>query len=155
MFLDLLAAPVPLRSPMPASFRLIRFYRHVFLWVLQGWLAMFFIGAAAAKLSQPLEILSHLLEWPARMDAGLVQAIGWAELTLAIMMLAPLVSWRLFRPVLLTGAAGLMAEALLMGAYHALQAHWSLAFTNLVLTAMAAAILISRRASAERMEARS
>ena len=155
MFLDLLAAPVPLRSPVPASFRLIRFYRHVFLWVLQGWLAMFFIGAAAAKLSQPLEILSHLLEWPARLDAVLVQTVGWAELALAIMLLAPVVSWRLFRPVLLIGAAGLMAETLLMGAYHALHTHWSLAFTNLVLVVMAATVLIGRRASAERMEARS
>lgn len=144
----------PLRSPMPASVRLIRFYRHLFLWVLQGWLAMFYIGAAAAKLSQPRETLSYLLEWPARVDPALVQAIGWGELALAIAVLAPLASWRIFRPVLLIGAAGLLAEAFTMGAYHAFEGHWSLAAVNLVLAAMASTILIGRRALAERMEAR-
>lgn len=155
MYFDLWPADAaPLRSSMPASVRLIRFYRHVFLWVLQGWLAMFYVGAAAAKLSQPLETLSYLLEWPARVEAPLVQAVGWGELALAIAVLAPLVSWRIFRPVLLIGAVGLLAEALVMGAYHAFEAHWSLAIVNLMLAAMAATVLLGRRPTAERMETR-
>lgn len=126
MFFDLPAAgPAPLRYSMPASTRLIRFYRHLFLWVLQGWLAMFYIGAAAAKLSQPLDSLSYLLEWPSRVDPAVVQAIGWGEMALAIAMLSPLASWRIFRPVLLIGAAGLLAEALLMGGWHAVETQWS------------------------------
>ena len=144
----------PQRSPMPASVRLIRFYRHVFLWVLQGWLAMFYAGAAVAKLSQPLDTLSYLLEWPARVDPVLVQAVGWGELALAIAVLAPLASWRVFRPVLLIGAAGLLAEAVVMGVYHAIGAHWSLAVVNLVLASAAATVLFGRRAAAERMDAR-
>lgn len=154
MFLDLWAAPAPPRSPMPASARLIRFYRHLFLWVLQGWLAMFFIGAAAAKLSQPLDTLSYLLVWPERVGPGLVQVVGWGELALAVAVLAPLASWRIFRPALLIGAAGLLAQALLMGAWHAVEGHWSLAAVNVVLVAMAVTILIGRRAQAERVELR-
>jgi hypothetical protein len=155
MYFDLWPADAaPLRSPMPTSVRLIRFYRHVFLWVLQGWLAMFFIGAAAAKLSQPLETLSYLLKWPARVEPTLVQAIGWGEAALAIAILAPLASWRVFRPILLIGAGAVLAETLIMGAYHALQAHWSLAAVNLVLAVMAATVLVGRRAAVERMETR-
>lgn len=144
----------PLRSPMPASVRLIRFYRHVFLWVLQGWLAMFYAGAAVAKLSQPLDTLSYLLEWPARVDPVLVQAVGWGELALAIAVLAPLASWRVFRPVLLIGATGLLVETLVMGVYHAIGTHWSLAVVNFALASAAATVLLGRRAAAERMEPR-
>ena len=155
MYIDLWSAGLaPPRSLMPASVRLIRFYRHLFLWVLQGWMAMFFIGAAAAKLSQPLDTLSYLLEWPARVEPTLVQAIGWGELILAIALLAPLASWRIFRPALLIGAAGLLTEALMMGLYHALAAQWSLAAVNLVLALMALTVLVGRRAGAERLEAR-
>jgi hypothetical protein len=154
MFLDLWAAPAPLRSPMPASARLIRFYRHTFLWVLQGWLAMFYTGAAAAKLSQPLDTLSYLLEWPARVNPGVVQAIGWGELAMAMAMLAPMASWRIFRPALLIGAGALLAEALLMCVWHGLEGHWSLAIVNLVLAAMATTVLIGRQVHAERIEAR-
>lgn len=134
----------PLRSPMPVSTRLSRFYRHVFLWVLQGWLAMFYIGAALAKLSQPGDILSHLLHWPALVDPALVQLIGWTELALAAGMLLPMASWRLFRPVMLLSATGLVWDATIMAGYHAIQGHWSLVVVNVTLLAFAAVVLTGR-----------
>lgn len=143
------ADAAPLQSPAPASARRSWFYRHLFLWVLQAWLAMFYIGAAVAKLSQPPATLSYLLEWPARVDPALVVAAGWGELTLAIAVLTPLATWRIFRPVLLVGAAGLLADALLMGAYHGVERHWSLAAVNLLLAATAFTVLIGRRPAAE------
>ncbi|AQR63594.1 hypothetical protein BZG35_16460 [Brevundimonas sp. LM2] len=139
---------------MPASVRLSRFYRHLFLWVLQGWLAMFYIGAALAKLSQPLDTLSYLLVWPARVDPVLVQAIGWGELAMAIAVLSPLASWRTFRPLLLAAAAALLAEAVVMTVFHALEMQWSLAVANLLLAAMALTVLTGRRPAAERTDHR-
>lgn len=155
MAFDLCSADLaPRRPALPASVRLVRFRRHLFLWVLQVWLAMFFIGAAAAKLTEPLDTLSYLLGWPAVVDPAFVQAVGWVELTLAIAVLAPLASWSIFRPVLLIGAAGLVAETVMMGAYHAYEANWWLATVNVALAAMGAAVLTGRRAAAERIEAR-
>lgn len=144
----------PLRSPMPFSARLARFYRHVFLWVLQGWLAMFYIGAALAKLSQPGDILSHLLHWPSMVDPAVVQVIGWAELALAVGLLMPLASWNVFRPVMRLSAMGLFCDASVMGGYHAIQGHWSLAAVNTVLMVFAATILIGRNVRTESSEAR-
>lgn len=145
MFFDILPTdPVPLRSPMPASARLIRFYRHVFLWVLQGWLAMFYLGAAFAKLSQPHDLLAYLMGWPARVDPGLVQTIGWVELTLAVGVIAPMISWPRFRPLLLVSAAALFADAVLMGGYHGLEGHWTLAAINVGLAVFAAVVLVGR-----------
>jgi hypothetical protein len=133
-----------LRTPMPVSDRLARFHRHVFLWVLQGWLAMFYIGAALAKLSQPGDILSHLLHWPALVDPTAVQMIGWLELALAVGMLTPMASWTMFRTVMRLSVAGLFGDAVLMGGYHAIQGHWSLAIINMVLMVFAVAVLVGR-----------
>ena len=149
MFFDILPTDEgPLRSPMPASTRLIRFYRHVFLWVLQGWLAMFYLGAAFAKLSQPHDLLTYLMGWPAQVDPGLVQTIGWVELVLAIGVIAPMISWPRFRPLLLVSTAVLFANAFLMGGYHAMSGHWTLAMVNAVLAVFAVTVLIGRRPEA-------
>jgi len=146
------AAPRP--TPMHPSVRLTRFYRHLFLWVIQGWLAMFYIGAAAAKLTEPLDALTHLLQWPATVDPALVRAIGWGEAVLASAVLSPLMSWRLFRPLLLTGTAVLLGEAVVMGVWHALERHWTLALVNVVLAALATTVLLGRRPVAECLDAR-
>jgi hypothetical protein len=155
MYFDLWPADEdPLRSLMPASARSARFYRHLLLWVLQGWLAMFYIGAAAAKLTQHRDILSSMLQWPARVDPGFVQLIGWTELGLAIGVLAPLASWPIFRPALLISAAGLFCEAIVMGGYHAIAGQGALAAVNGTLAALAAVVLIGRRFSGDRAETR-
>jgi hypothetical protein len=149
MFFDILPTDQrPLRSPVPASTRLIRFYRHVFLWVLQGWLAMFYLGAALAKLSQPHDLLAYLMGWPARVDPGLVAMVGWLELALAVGLISPLISWRRCRPVLMLGAAGLLCDAFVMGGYHALAGHVGLTLVNVALVVLAATVLIGRHQEA-------
>lgn len=148
------AGESPSRSLMPARTPLIPYYRHLFLWVLQGWLAMFYVGASVAKLSQPPEILSHLLQWPALVDWGVVQLTGWVELAFAVGVLTPLASWSMFRPVLLVSAAGLLCDALAMGAYHAIVGDGGLAVVNGVLAALAVLVLIGRGFSADRTESR-
>ena len=40
-------------------------YRNIALWTLQGWIAMFFIAAGYAKLTEPMTNLINLMGWPA------------------------------------------------------------------------------------------
>ena len=46
------------RTLTPARARLNQSYRNLTLWTLQGWIAMFFIAAGYAKLSEPMENLA-------------------------------------------------------------------------------------------------
>lgn len=139
----------PPRLPVTAATaRLSLLRRHLFLWVLQGWLAMFYIGSAYTKLSQPSEMLALLLGWPAQVDPALVQSVGWLELGLALAVIAPLVSWSWFRTVVCLGAAGLMLNAGVMAVYHAISRDAALAGVNGVLLIMALVVLLGRRTPA-------
>ncbi|MDY6922354.1 MAG: DoxX family protein [Pseudomonadota bacterium] len=142
---QLTASAVPSRTLMSASERTKQFYRHLGLWVLQSWLAMFFIAAAVAKLGQPQDLLNILLDWPERVDPAVVRYVGVAELVLGAGLLAPVISWRWFRPVLLLSAAALLGETLMMGAYHAISGHPGLAVVNACLCSMTIAVLLGRR----------
>jgi len=125
----------------PARSRLAASYRNLTLWTLQGWLAMFFIAAGYAKLSEPMTNLVELMRWPALVEANMVRGLGVAEIVLAVLILAPLVSWKHGRPLLVTAAAGLLALETIMLGVHALGLEGGLALTNLVLIAMTAPVL--------------
>ena len=128
----------------PARSRLAASYRNLTLWTLQGWLAMFFIAAGYAKLSEPLANLVDLMKWPALVAENMVRGLGVAEIVLAVLILAPLVSWKHGRPLLVTAAAGLLALETIMFAVHALGLEFGLALTNVVLIAMTAPVLWMR-----------
>ncbi|KQS54085.1 doxX family protein [Brevundimonas sp. Leaf363] len=129
----------------PAQARLTANYRNLALWTAQGWLAMFFVAAGYAKITEPMVNLVTLLSWPATADVAFVRALGLFEIVLAVGVLTPLASWRLGRPVLLASAAGLLAlEAVMMGV-HLLGADWGLAGVNAVLLALTAPVLWFRR----------
>lgn len=125
----------------PARSRLNASYRNLTLWTLQGWLAMFFIAAGYAKLSEPMSNLVELMRWPALVSENMVRGLGVAEIVLAVLVLAPLVSWKHGRPLLVTAAAGLLALQTIMLGVHALGLEGGLALTNLVLIAMTAPVL--------------
>lgn len=125
----------------PARSRLAASYRNLTLWTLQGWLAMFFVAAGYAKLSEPMANLVELMRWPALAPENMVRGLGVAEIVLAVLILAPLVSWKHGRPLLVTAAAGLLALQTIMLGVHALGLEWGLALTNLVLIAMTAPVL--------------
>ena len=125
----------------PARSRLKASYRNLALWTLQGWLAMFFIAAGYAKLTEPMANLVELMNWPALAAPSMVRGLGIAEIVLAVLMLAPLVSWKHGRPLLVTAAAGLLALETIMLAIHALGLESGLALTNVVLIAMTAPVL--------------
>jgi len=125
----------------PARSRLVASYRNLTLWTLQGWIAMFFIAAGYAKLSEPMANLVDLMKWPALVSDNLVRGLGVAEILLAALILAPLVSWKHGRPLLVTAAAGLLALETIMLGVHALGLEGGLALTNVVLIAMTAPVL--------------
>ena len=128
----------------PARSRLAASYRNLTLWTLQGWLAMFFIAAGYAKLSEPMANLVELMKWPGLVAGNMVRGLGVAEIVLAVLVLAPLVSWKHGRPLLVMAASGLLALETIMFAVHAAGLEFGLALTNLVLIAMTAPVLWMR-----------
>ncbi|MEY4556784.1 MAG: hypothetical protein RL093_1903 [Pseudomonadota bacterium] len=128
----------------PARSRLNASYRNLTLWTLQGWIAMFFIAAGYAKLSEPMANLIDLMRWPALVTPNLVRGLGIAEIILALLVLAPLVSWKHGRPLLVMAASGLLALEVVMLGLHATGMDAGPAVTNLILIAMTVTVLWKR-----------
>lgn len=128
----------------PARARLNQSYRNLTLWTLQGWIAMFFIAAGYAKLSEPMENLVDLMRWPALVAPNMVRGLGIAEIIVAVLVLAPLVSWKQGRPLLVMAASGLLALEVVMLGIHATGMDVAPALTNLVLIAMTLTVLWKR-----------
>ncbi len=128
----------------PARSRLNASYRNLTLWTLQGWIAMFFVAAGYAKLSEPMANLVDLMRWPALVGENMVRGLGLAEIMLAALVLAPLVSWKHGRPLLVMAAGGLLALEVVMLGIHATGMDVGPAMTNLVLIAMTATVLWKR-----------
>lgn len=130
--------------PSGGSRRLSRLYRHLALWVLQSWLAMFYIAAGYVKLTQSQEMLAVLMTWPADASLHTIRIIGWTELIFAIGVVIPLISWPLFYRVMQVACIGLMAEATLMAVYHASGQHLGLALVNAALATMSLVVIMGR-----------
>ncbi|WP_420471312.1 DoxX family protein [Brevundimonas sp. FT23042] len=128
----------------PARARLNASYRNLTLWTLQGWIAMFFVAAGYAKISEPFANLINLMRWPAFAPENFVRGLGVAEMVLAALMLAPVLSWKHGRPLLAVAASGLLALETVMLAVHASGLDAGPAITNLILIAMTAPVLWMR-----------
>ena len=120
-------------------------YLNLTLWTFQGWIAMFFIAAGYAKLTESMENLTVLMHWPAMASVNFVRGLGVVEIVLALMVLSPLVSWRFGRPLLLTASVGLLALQTIMLILHGMELNVGLALTNLFLIAITAPVLWFRR----------
>lgn len=120
-------------------------YLNLTLWTFQGWIAMFFIAAGYAKLTESMENLTVLMHWPAMASVNFVRGLGVVEIVLALMVLAPLVSWRFGRTLLLTASVGLLALQSIMLILHGMELNVGLALTNLFLIAITAPVLWFRR----------
>ena len=139
-------SPASGRPPLSsARARAVAGYRNLALWTLQGWAAMFFFAAGYAKLTEPLNNLVALMNWPALVSEKLVRGVGIVELVLALGMLAPLVSWSFGRWPLLISAAGLIALEAVMLTVHAASLDIGLALTNVALLAITIPVLLGRR----------
>ena len=120
-------------------------YLNLALWTFQGWIAMFFIAAGYAKLTESMENLTVLMHWPAMASVNFVRGLGVVEIVLALMVLSPLVSWRFGRPLLLTASVGLLALQTIMLILHGMELNVGLALTNLFLIAITAPVFWFRR----------
>lgn len=128
----------------PARARLNASYRNLTLWTLQGWLALFFVAAGYAKLTEPMDNLIQLMRWPDFVAPSLVRGLGVAEMVLALMVLAPLVSWKIGRCFLVAAAAGLLALETVMLGVHLLGGQLGLATVNVMLIAIIIPVLWMR-----------
>lgn len=128
----------------PSRSRLNASYRNLTLWTLQGWIAMFFIGAGYAKLSEPMDNLVDLMRWPALVSETMVRGLGLAEIILAVLVLAPLVSWKHGRPLLVMAASGLLALETVMLVFHSTGGDVGPAVTNGLLMAITGVVLWKR-----------
>jgi len=122
-------------------------FRNLALWTLQGWVAMFFVAAGYAKLSEPMDNLIALMTWPAFVSEALVRGVGLVEIVLALGMVAPLVSWNLGRWPLLIASVGLIVLEAAMLVVHAAGSDIGLALTNVALLAITIPVLIGRRSA--------
>ena len=134
-----------IRSTTPRD-RTIATWRNLTLWTLQGWIAMFFIAAGYAKITESMDNLIVLMNWPALVSESFVRGVGLAEIVLAIGVLAPLASWTFGRPILMVATAGLIALETIMLGVHAIGGDISLAIVNVFLLAITVPVLIGRRA---------
>ena len=131
--------------PTTARARALATWRNMALWTLQGWVAMFFIAAGYAKVTESMDNLTTLLTWPASVSEHFVRGLGIAELVLALGVLAPLASWKIGRPVLMVAATGLAGlEAVMLGV-HALGGDIGLSVVNALLLAITIPVLLGRR----------
>lgn len=121
-------------------------YANIVLWTLQGWIAMFFIAAGYAKLTEPMTNLINLMGWPAVAPENMVRGLGVVEIVLAMGVLSPLISWRVGRPLLLTATVGLIVMETTMMMIHALSQDFGLAAVNAVLLAITVPVLLGRKA---------
>jgi hypothetical protein len=125
----------------PSQVRLRQSYRNLTLWTLQGWLAMFFLASGWAKANESAATLAELMSWTAAASTEMVRGLGMAEMVLAVLILAPLASWRWGRAPMLTALVGLLALENVMLGVHALALEPVPALTNLALIALTAPVL--------------
>lgn len=120
-------------------------YANIALWTLQGWIAMFFIAAGYAKLTEPMTNLINLMGWPAVAPENMVRGLGVVEIVLAMGVLSPLISWHIGRPLLMTAATGLIVLESTMLVIHTLSQDVGLAVVNAILLAFTVPVLLGRR----------
>jgi len=132
--------------PMTARARQARDFANLTLWTFQGWLAMFFVAAGYAKLTEPMTNLVTLMVWPQFVGENLVRGIGIVELVLAVGVLVPLLSWKVGRWPLLIATVGLIALQTVMLGVHATNLHIGLSIVNLLLLAITIPVFLGRRA---------
>lgn len=120
-------------------------YLNITLWTFQGWISMFFIAAGYAKLTESMENLIVLMQWPALTGEAVVRGVGVVEIALAVLILAPVISWKIGRLPVLIAAAGLLVLEIAALGFHAVSLNLGLSLTNVFLIAITAPVLWLRR----------
>jgi uncharacterized membrane protein YphA (DoxX/SURF4 family) len=117
---------------------------NVALWIIAGLLAAVFAAAGLMKLAQPKEkLVASGLGWAEDFSAGTVKAIGALEVLAAVGLILPAVLdiVPVLVPLAALGLVLLMAGAILT---HARRKENQMIVVNLVLLALAAAVVVGR-----------
>jgi uncharacterized membrane protein YphA (DoxX/SURF4 family) len=117
---------------------------NVALWIIAGLLAAIFAAAGLMKLTQPKEKLAASgLGWSEDFSAGTVKAIGALEVLAAVGLILPaaLDIVPVLVPLAALGLVLLMAGAIIT---HARRKENQMIVINLVLLALAAAVVVGR-----------
>jgi uncharacterized membrane protein YphA (DoxX/SURF4 family) len=116
---------------------------NIVLWVLQILLALVFVGAGLAKLTQPREKLRATMAWVDDVPPGVIKLAGAAEVVGAVGLVLPW--WTGTVPVLTPLAAvGLIVVMIGAAITHARRSEWPMVAGNLVLLALCAVVAIGR-----------
>ena len=86
---------------------------NIFLWILQGLLALVFMMSGILKLSQPKEKLGERMNWVKTVPPRSVKLIGLVELLGALGLILPAVTgiWPWLTPLAAAGLVVVMAGA--------------------------------------------
>ncbi len=120
---------------------------NIVLWVVQGLLALAFLGAGAMKLTQPIATLSKQMDWAAQMPMPLVRIIGLAEVLGAIGLILPRVTG-VAPGLTIAAAAGLALVMLLAAGFHLSRNEAPRIAPNIVLLLLAVLVVVGRTAIA-------
>jgi hypothetical protein len=116
---------------------------NVFLWILQGLLAVAFAFSGFVKATQPIEKLSKQMSWVPRFQPPVVRLVGVAEILGALGLILPAATG--IAPILTPIAAtGLALVMVLAAAHHVKHKEMGVLPFNAVLFVMAAVIAWGR-----------
>lgn len=136
----------PTRPPLSERDRKVRaIWTNAMAWTFQGWLAMFFAGAAVAKLTAPAAHLDILLGWSQWTSLDLVRGLGVVEAALALSMLVPILNRETGRHVMVVGASLLVALETVFLITHTIRLEANPAFVNAILLGLTVTVWFLRR----------
>lgn len=134
----MIAAAVPAVAPATPSRGLT-----TALWVVQGLLALAFLGAGFTKVSLPIDQLATQMSWVSHVPAALVRFIAVAELLGAVGLILPAAT-RILPVLTPLAAAGLALVMALGAATHASIGELAMVVPNFVLLGLAAFVAWGR-----------
>lgn len=116
---------------------------NVFLWILQGVLALAFIAAGVMKATQPKEKLAPKMSWVNDFSSGWVKFVGVAEFAGGVGLILPALTGI---AVILTpiAAAALALTMLLAALYHVRKGEWNTIGSSIVLLILSVVVAWGR-----------
>lgn len=115
------------------------------LWIVHGWLALFFLAAGYAKVAHLPGGLGDVMIWPSRVPDSAVIAVGVVELCIALALLAPAWSTRGGRIAALIAAVIIILNAIGMALFYIATASSGLVVLNAALAGLGFALLRGHR----------
>lgn len=116
---------------------------NVVLWVVQGLLAVGFLGAGVPKASQSIDKLSKMIPWTKDVPEPLVRFIGVAEILGALGLILPLATnvgtW-----LVVAAAVGLALTMLLGVIFHVMRNEAARMAPTVVLLLLSAFVVVGR-----------